>query len=277
MTAVGILRRLFPYRRDEIRRIRERRSLLWTFVYRELRGRYTGSIMGFFWSVIHPLLTILLYILVFSVIIKVKFGREGSTTEYGIFLFAGMLPWLPFQEGLQNAVRVMLENASVIKKITFPRILLPIQVLITSFFNEVIALIIFTGVLFVFQRAPGWSMLLLPVIFLFQLMFTLGFLLAVSCLNLFFRDIGQAVLALTTFWFFGTPIVYPIELVPQWLLPAILANPLTHLVNAYRAVLLHNQLPSLGGSIYFIICAIFVFAVGYDIFDRTRKEIADLI
>lgn len=260
-----------------LREIVTHRNLLWNLVKRDLRGRYIGSIIGIFWSVINPLLLMLMYIVIFSVILKVKFAGAGGVANYGLYLFCGMLPWMAFSDALQRSTMVILDNSNLIKKVVFPRSVLPCYLLLVSFINELIAAALFIGILFIMGQPPGVYILGFLVIFPIQLIFTFGLSLLVSSLNVFFRDMAPLVACLLILWFFATPIVYPLPMVPGRLARLININPMTALVTSYRAILLENKMPNLNGLLFFLGVSILVFLVGYTVFNKTKQEFADVI
>lgn len=255
----------------------EQRYLLWSFVHRDLKMRYGASFMGFFWSVINPLLLIFVYTLVFGYFLDVNVGGSAGPKNYGIFLFSGMLPWLAFSEAVVKSSTIVLENKDLVKQVHFSTILLPTHVIISSFMHEIIAMFIFVIILFIVRQPPSLFLLGIITIFPLQLMFTLGLSLIVSSFAVFYKDVRELVVAILTLWFFATPIIYPLTAVPEWLQPYFALNPVTPLITAYRTVLLGDVLPDVWGFVYFAICSMFLFFSGVKIFSKLSKDFADLL
>lgn len=252
------------------------RYMLWSFVRADLRQRYIGSSIGIFWSVINPLLLILLYTFVFSVILKVRIGGAQGVGHYGIFLFSGMLPWIAFNEAVTKGTTVILEQRSLVGATQFPTILLPLYVLVSSFIHELIALAMFVVILFLMNRPLEPSALLLFLVFPVQLIMTLGLAMIVSSLNVFFRDVSQLAQAFLLIWFFSTPIVYPVEAIPLWIRSYFYLNPLTPLIDIYRHFLLGMPM-HYHGFLYFCVFAALVFLVGVKFFNRLSEDFSDFL
>ncbi len=257
--------------------ILEQRRLLWSLVALDMRKRYGASFIGFFWSVLNPLLQILIYTIVFGYILEVNVGGNAGTANYGIFLFAGMLPWIAFSEAVQKSSTSILENKNLVKQVKFPTALLPVHVLLSSFLHELIALAIFIVILFVLGQPPSWLALGLVFIIPLQFVLTLGFGLIVSSLHVFYKDVGQFIAAVLTLWFFATPIIYPITLVQPWLSRVLYFNPMTPLIGAYRSALLSNEVPELWAFAYLGLFSFLVFLIGVALFRRLSRDFADLL
>ncbi len=255
----------------------QQRYLLWSFVNRDLKMRYGASFMGFFWSVINPLLLISVYTVVFGLFLDINVGGAAGAKNYGLFLFSGMLPWLAFSEAIIKSSTVILDNKDLVKQVHFSTILLPTHVIISSFLHELIALVIFVVILFVVKQPPSIYLLGLISIFPLQLIFTLGLSLIVSSFAVFYKDVRELATALLTLWFFATPIIYPMHLVPDWLEPYFALNPITPLIVVYRTVLLGDVMPDMWGFIYFAGCALAVFLIGVRVFSKLSRDFADLL
>jgi lipopolysaccharide transport system permease protein len=255
----------------------EQRRLLWSLVLLDLRKRYGASFGGFFWSVVNPLLQILVYTFVFGYVLDINVGGNAGTTNYGIFLFAGMLPWIAFSEAVQKSSTVILENKDLVKQVRFPTAMLPLYVLLSGFLHELIALVIFVIILFAVGQPP--SPLAFGLIFLFplQLILTLGLSLIVSAFHVFYKDVGQFVAAVLTLWFFATPIIYPLNLIPEWLKKYFYINPLTPLISAYRSALLGDEVTNLWAFAYLGVFSFVVFLIGISLFRRLSRDFADLL
>jgi lipopolysaccharide transport system permease protein len=215
--------------------------LLRELVRRDFQGRYAGSLLGFVWSFVQPLFLLGLYYFVFGTVLKVRLEGEG-TASFGLFLFAGLLPWMAVQEGVSRGTTAVTDNAVLVKKLTFPSEILVLAVALAALVHEGIAALVFlVAVALLGQLAPGslpWLLVALPL----QMGLTLGLGLLLASLNVLFRDISQILGMVLMAWFFLTPIVYPMSQVPEWLQPWIAANPLTVLVSLYRLAFFGGEL-----------------------------------
>lgn len=254
-----------------------RRALVRTMVGRELKARYRGSLAGMAWSVIQPMTMLALYTLVFSAILRVKFGHDGSTIAFSFYLFSGLLPWMAFSEALGRSPNVMLENANLVKKVVFPLELLPVNLTMLGLVNQLIGLGVMAVGLLAWHHALPWTVLLLPLLMAVQGVFTQGLAWLFASLGVFARDVGQAMGLVLTAWMFMTPIMYPATSVPARLHWVLALNPMAGLVMAYRAVLLEGQLPNWGTLGVFAVVAAATFGVGYVWFMRTKHAFADVL
>lgn len=251
--------------------------LLQELVKRDFQGRYAGSILGFVWSFVQPLWLLLLFSYVFAVILKMKLDLE-ATDNFGIFLFAGLLPWMAFQEGVMRGSTAITDNAQLVKKLTFPSQLLVLAVALAAVLHEVIALAVFLVVLaflgeLSFAGLP-WLLLAPPL----QLAFTLGLGLLLASANVFFRDVAQILGMVLNGWFYFTPIVYPASLVPEEYRVLLDLNPFTPLVELYRWALLGGGGPGLPSGFWFLVVASSsVLVLGWALFRRLRPAFVDEI
>jgi ABC-type polysaccharide/polyol phosphate export permease len=211
--------------------------LLSELVKRDFKGRYAGSILGFVWSFVQPLWLLLLFTFVFGTIMRLSLLGE-RTESFGVFLFAGLVPWMAVQEGLQRGSAAITDNAELVRKLSFPSEVLVLTVVLAALLHEGIALGLFVVVLAVLGELAPLSLPWLLVAVPLQVALTLGLGLLLASFNVFFRDTSQILGMVLTGWFYVTPIVYPYGLVPeryQWVLDV---NPLTPLVELYRQALL---------------------------------------
>jgi homopolymeric O-antigen transport system permease protein len=255
----------------------EQRHLLWSFVRRDLQMRYGASFMGFFWSVINPLMQIAIYTLIFGYFLQITVGGSSGPMNYGIFLFSGMLPWLAFSEAVGKSSMVILANKDLVKQVNFATILLPTNVIISSFIHELIALALFVTLLFLIREPPGLTLVGILLFFPLQIMFTLGVSLIVAGASVYFKDVRELVSAFLPLWFFGSPIIYSVDMVPDSIRPFYELNPLVPLVNVYHAVLLGDVMPDVAGFVYFASWAVLLFFVGVRSFNRLSRDFGDLL
>jgi lipopolysaccharide transport system permease protein len=262
---------------SNLARLLRYRGLIQSLVARELKARYRGSVLGFFWSFINPLFLLLIYSFVFKNILPANW-RDAGVVHYELFLFCGLLPWTWFSSSLLESSGVLISGGNLIKKVLFPAEILPIVTVLANMVHFFFGLTILAGFLLWFQWFPDPAGLLwFPVAVLVQLIFTLGCALILSALTVHFRDVRDILGNLLTFWFFATPIIYP------WMSPNIQEymwllnlNPFTHLAIAYQEILYfegpvgHSQwLLALGGA------SIVFFLFGYFVFDRLRDTFAE--
>lgn len=275
--------RIFPFMvlwiifSNFLHKIYIQRSLIHTFVVRDLRARYIGSFIGFFWSVIHPIVLLASYTFAFHVIFGLRPRPDTGTDSFALFLFCSILPWLFFQETLQRSSTIILENANLVTKTLFPSEILPLTVLLTGLVNHVIGFAILLCIIFFTLGKVSLVILFVPVYFFFLMLFTLGVSWLVASLNVFVRDVSQVLSVILTFWFWFTPIVYTADRFPQKLLFLIRLNPLAHVVAGYRDCLLRMRMPNLRILGAFAVASLLVFAAGGLFFRTTKREFADIL
>jgi lipopolysaccharide transport system permease protein len=271
----------------------ENQKLIWAFVIRDLKGRYIGSVMGLFWSVIHPLSQILVFSIIFSLINRgALVGLESGGLSYTIFLCSGLLPWIAFQEFLMRVTGVFVANSNLIKKVQFPEEILVIQELLSSLITLLISFSIFFIIIVIFGGwVPSAHILLLPGIITLQVAFSLGIAFFMATLNVFLRDIGQIMGVVLLTWFWLTPIVYPRTiifkdmanltydnlLVPRWVHTFITLNPWYYISKWYREIIYLEIVPEFNEVIIFVIVATLTLFIGSMTFKSLRKEIPDMI
>jgi lipopolysaccharide transport system permease protein len=219
------------------------RGFVLGMVARDFRGRYLGSVLGASWVVLVPLSQIMIFIIVFSQIMQARLPGTKDHLGYGLYLCAGILPWGYLVEVLTRGQGVFLEQANLLKKASFPRVTLPIYIFLSATINFAIVWGLFSGFLLVSGRWPGWVLAaMLPLLLLQQVLaVALGVFLGV--INVYFRDVAQVVGVLLQFWFWLTPIVYPLAVVPVWVRGLIALNPASPLVAAYQGIVVEHRWP----------------------------------
>jgi ABC-type polysaccharide/polyol phosphate export permease len=251
------------------------RGLIQSLVARELKARYRGSVLGFFWSFINPLLLLLVYSFVFS---YVMVGAHDERIEpYALFMFCGILPWTWFSTSLSESAGVLISGGNLIKKVLFPAEILPIVSVLANMVHFFLGLPILAGFLLWYHRPLHVGELaLFPVAVLVQLVLTAGLALMLSALTVHFRDIRDILANLLTFWFFATPIIYPYFIMQAWQMRLLNLNPFTHLAITYQEILFFEGpvghwkwLLALGAA------SIVFFLLGYFVFDRLRDTFAE--
>lgn len=237
--------------------------LLRELVKRDFQGRYAGSLLGFVWSLVQPLWLIALFTFVFSTVMKIS--PLGTRTEhFAVFLFGGLLPWTALHEGVLRSSTAITDNASLVKKLRFPAEILVLAVVLAALLHEAIAALVFVGVLMAVGELSIQNLPLLLVAVPLQVGLTLGLGLLVSAVHVFFRDTAQLLSMLFQVWFYLTPIVYPLALVPPRFQPWLALNPLTSLVDLYRRAFFGGAGGEAGGGwgIFPLALAVFVVLSG---------------
>ncbi|MHB8055451.1 MAG: ABC transporter permease [Candidatus Aminicenantales bacterium] len=258
-----------------LKEVYKHRLLVRTLVGRELKARYRGTVLGFFWSFFNPLLLMIVYTVVFGFILK---PRDPSLGEgpwmYALYLFCGLLPWTWFSSSSNDSANVLMINGNLIKKIMFPAEVLPIVSVTSNFINFLFGLPILLIFLIVLGKPLTVYALLAPVVMLVQYIFTLGFALLLSALTVHFRDIKDILSNLLTFWFFATPIVYSLGMLKDSpTLRGILGlNPMTHIIGGYHDCLFFGQLFHWKRLGIALVVSLVLFVIGYAVFDRLRDS-----
>lgn len=249
--------------------------LLRELVRREFKGRYAGSVLGFFWSFVQPLYQLLLFSFVFATVMRVS--PVGERTEsFGVFLFCGLLPWVAIHEGVLRSATAITENANLVKKLTFPSELLVVAVCVAALFHEGIAASIFLIVLFVSGEFTWQGLSLLLLALPLQMALTLGLGLLLSSVHVFFRDTAQVLGMVFMGWFYLTPIVYPLKQVPEEFVGLIELNPLTALVSLYREAFLGGREVVFPAGVGFLAFAAAIsLSLGLWLFRRLKPAFAD--
>ncbi|MFN7978586.1 MAG: ABC transporter permease [Vicinamibacterales bacterium] len=251
------------------------RGLIQTLVVRDLKARYRGSVLGFFWSFINPLLLMAVYTFVFTVIMP---GTHPADIQpYGLFFFCGILPWTWFSSSLTESSNVLISGGNLIKKVLFPAEVLPIVSVLANLAHFLLGLPILAVLLVYYQRPlDPLELLWFPVIVLVQFLFTTGIALLLAALTVHFRDIKDILSNMLTLWFFSTPIIYSMQMAPEAYRKVLNLNPMTHLAISYQEVLFHvgphghwKWLLAMGAV------STAVFLAGYFIFDRLRDSFAE--
>jgi len=251
-------------------------TLFWGFVRQEIRGRYAGSLGGLLWSVLTPLFNMLIYIFVFSVILKMRLRiTETGTDSFVVYLMAGLLPWMAFSEAMLAAGGTFISRADLITKVSFPIQLLPLSNVTVTFLLNSLGLLIYLGYLaLVGKSGLGWFWL--PLIMAIHFFFTLGLVILTASLSVFIRDISQLMGLLISLWLYLTPILYPMSMVPEryrWLL---YCNPMYPFIELYHQVLLQQSFVPLL-ALYALLLAFISLFAGTAFFYRARRAFADVL
>lgn len=250
------------------------RFLLRELVKRDVQSRYAGSLLGLVWSFVQPLFLLGLYYFVFATVLQISLIGE-RTESFGLFLFAGLLPWMAFQEGVSRGTTAVTDNAVLVKKLTFPSEILILSAVLAALVHEAIAAVLFVAVVGLMGQlepaALAWLLVALPL----QVTLTLGLGLLLASLNVLFRDVSQLLGMVMLAWFFFTPIVYPMGHVPDRLQPWIELNPMTVLVGLYRLAFFGGEPPGGMELAWLALFSAGIGAAGLALFRRLKPVFAD--
>lgn len=244
-------------------------------VKREFQARYRNSLLGALWTVLNPLAMILVYTVIFSQVMRARLPGVDDGLAYSVFICSGLLTWGLLSEITTRSLTMFLENANLLKKLSFPRICLPLIVLLNACVNFAIIMALFLGFLLISGRWPGVALLALPVLLLIQLLFAVGLGMLLGVLNVFFRDVGQFFGIALQFWFWLTPIVYPLSVLPAKVQGLVFLNPMTGLMHAYQQMFLKGAWPEWSSLLPILAWSLVFCAMGIALFRRRSGEMVD--
>ena len=253
------------------------RSLLRDFVQFDLKQRYTGGSLGFFWTVVTPLLELITYTFVFHGLLGIRFEEQSGWTHYALYLFCGMVTWLSFSDGLSQAGASLTNNGHLIKKIHFPTLLLPAHVVLSAAINQVIRMAVLLVAVLIFTQQIPWTVVLVPFVMVLQFVLTLGVGLLLSVGTVYFRDMNHWVNASLLLLMFLTPVVYPAAVYPRQYSLLLQLNPLAHLVGVYRELLLNGTVPHPHSIIIVMVTSSLALLIGYSVFHHHQRRLADVV
>ncbi len=258
------------------------RDLVRNLVIRDLKVRYKNSVLGILWSLMNPLLMMIVFTVVFTVMAPVT---STSIRSFPVFVLCALLPWNFFASSVIGSTGSLVSNAALLKKVYFPREILPLSLILSNFVNFLIALIVLFIMIFIFQIPLTISALYLPIVIVIQIVFTLGVGFLLAAINVFYRDTQHLMDVVMLAWFFITPIFYPMNILPRnyelfgfnldvWRLAYIL-NPMASLIANYRTILYYGAPPALDFLARTAVTAGLVFLIGWLVFQRYSWRFAE--
>jgi len=251
------------------------RGFVFSMVWREFRGKYQGSLLGSIWSILNPMAMIFIYTVIFSKIMRAKLPGVADTMGYGMFVCSGVITWGFFSDLLGRCPRMFVENATLLKKVNFPRTTLPLIVFFSSALNFVIIFALFLGFLLVTGRLAGPSIVAFLPLLCLQQLFVLGAGVFLGTINVFFRDATHVVTIALQFWFWFTPVVYPLTILPPAVRHLIELNPMTQFVTSYQQIILYDKWPEWSRFGWHAIGALSALLLGFIVFQRLSGEMVD--
>ena len=257
-------------------------NLLKTLVQRDLEARYKGSVLGKLWPLMHQLAQLLIYTYVFGIVLQVKLSLKGLPEDnsfvFGLWLFAGLLPWLAFSKGLQEATMSVITQPNLVKKVVFPLTLLPLVPILSSFIESTFGLMALITFVVLFTQKLHLTLLLLPLVWLPQFCLTAGLGFLTAGLTVFLRDIPQTLGVVLNLWFYATPLIYPSTMIPQpfqtwvfWL------NPMAAVGELYRDVILNGTVSHWSEWAVATSVSVLILLGGYWCYRKLRPAFADVL
>jgi len=257
-------------------------DLLKALVQRDLEGKYRGSFLGNFWTILNQLAQLLIYTYVFSIVLKVRLVTKGvhsnDNLAFGLWLFAGLLSWSAFSSGFLQAATSVVNQPNLVKKVVFPLGLLPLVPILTAFVESTFGLLTLLGfMLLLTGKIPG-TIVLLPLVWIPQLLITAGLGYLAAGLTVFIRDIPQTLGVILNLWFYITPIVYPLEVIPENLRGWVFwLNPFATISTFYREVLLTGEVTHWRELGFATFLGVIIFSLGLSVYRRARPAFADVL
>ncbi len=245
------------------------RQLLKSNVRKEIRGKYKGSFLGVLWSFVNPLLMTLVYAIVFPFLLK------SSQPHYTTFIVIAVLPWTWFTTTISQGTSTILANGGIIKKVYFPREILPISVVTSGLVNFLISCLIIA--IFLICSGIGFSpyLVFLPIVIILQYMFQLGLILITSAINVYVRDAEYIINFFVSMLFYATPVLYSMSMFPGWVQKILRLNPMTTIIESYRNIFYYQTAPDFMMLGFVFIVSIVVLWLGFVIFKKLEKGFAE--
>jgi len=255
-----------------LRELYQYRALLWSLTARELGARYRGSFLGFLWTFLNPALLMTVYAVVFSVYMRQRLEH------YTLFMFVGLLPWVWFSTSIANGSSTLSDRRDLLTKVRFPPQVLPAHVVLTNGINFLLSLPLMFLLSLASGVVPTWHVVLVPLLVVIQAAFTLALIYFISALNVTFRDLQHIVSNLLTLAFFLTPILYPVDVIPErYRTAAVYANPMAAIATSYQRVVYEHRLPDPGPLAFSAALSLVLLLAASAYFSSRREELAELV
>jgi lipopolysaccharide transport system permease protein len=249
------------------------RHILARMVVTEIKGRFAGSVGGLFWHFLHPILMLIIYLFVFVHVFKMRIGGGGAVAS-SIYLMAGLFPWIIMAEGLTRGTSSIIENSGLIQKTSFPTEILTAKAVLAPLLSYGIALLLLMLYVSVVHASAG-ALLLVPLILIVQTFFSAGVVFLTSTLSVYFRDTLQLVQVMVNFWLYITPILYPVDMLPEWARRVMYLNPVYPLVSAYQSIFVNGSMVNWPMLLLSAAWASVFFVSGAFVFNKLKYEFAD--
>lgn len=246
------------------------REMIFSLVRRDLKGRYKGSILGFLWTFLNPLLQLLVYTFVFSTVMR------NGINDYYLFLFVALVPWIFFSTSVSGGAKCIWAQKDMVKKIYFPREVLPISYVTSQFVNMLLSFLVIFFVLIIDGRSIKLTAILcLPLIMLIEYFLALGVTMLSSALTVYIRDLEHILSIVVMAWQFLSPVMYSVDRIPEETRTIFYANPMTPIIVAYRDILYYGKVPEMNTLIHAALVSVVLMIIGTVIFGRLKRHFAE--
>ncbi len=246
------------------------REMIVSLVQQDLRSRYKGSVLGFLWTFLNPLFQLVVYTLVFSVIMR------AGIEDYYLFMFVAFVPWLFFSSCINGGARAILDKKDLIKKIYFPRLVLPISYVTSNFINMILSFVVVFGAIAISGKGiNGIALLFLPLVMIIEYLMALGITVLLSGLTVYFRDLEYIFGIVTMAWMYITPVLYSADMVPEKYKFIFHINPMTSIIVSYRQILYYKEIPVVSDLIISFIEALVILVIGWLVFNKVEKKFVE--
>lgn len=252
-----------------VKELYDYREMIYMLVRREIRGRYKGSILGFFWTFLNPLLQFIVYAIVFSTIMRMDID------QFYIYLFVAFVPWFFLATAIPQGAVCIQTQSNLVQKIYFPRMVLPISTVVTAFVNMLLSELVVFAVLLISGFGISRYILALPIVWFVQFLFVLGIVLFVSALTVYIRDLAHILDIVVMAWFYATPIVYPPEMLPAQFKFLTYLNPMYGIIDGYRKILYYKCLPDFSTMTLALGLGVATIFIGGFVFQRLQRGFAE--
>lgn len=254
---------------EKCKEIYRYRHMLMTLVKQDINGRYKGSFFGFLWTLLNPLLMLVVYSIVF------QFVFRSNIEHYPIYLFICLMPWNTFANSIANGTTCASNNASILKKVYFPREVLPLSVVISNTIQYFFSAVIIFIALLVSGVGVSWFALFLPVMVFIQALFTLGIIFLLSAANVYVRDVQYIMNPVMMIWMYASPILYSISMVPEKYVDLYRLNPMVSIMEGYQSILYSQTFPDFKSLGIVLVVSIVIFIIGYVVFNKLQRRFAE--
>lgn len=255
---------------SRIKHIYEYRTMIASLIKRDLRGRYKGSVLGFAWTFLNPLFQLVVYTLVFSTIMR------AGIEDYYLFLFVALIPWIFFSSSVSAGATCIVAQKEMVKKIYFPREILPIAHVTCQFVNMLFSFVIIFAVLIISGKGiNGYALIFLPLVMIAEYLLALSITMIISALTVYLRDLEHILAIIVMAWQFLTPVMYSVDMVPERLRSIFNINPMTPIIVAYREIFYYKRAPHILTLGMGLGISVILLIVGWFVFGQMQKHFAE--